>query len=270
MAHPSLSIVTPCLNAATTIGRALDSVRAQGHEGVEMIVIDGGSSDGTQQIVAEYPEAILVSEPDAGQSDAMNKGFDLASGEIVGWMNADDWYLPGAFDAVCEAVARNPSAEWFTGRCPIVDGSGNPIRHLVTAYKNFLLDRYSFTTYLTQNFISCPATFVERDALRAVGSLRLDYRYSMDYDLFLRLARRGDPVVIPRDLAVFVMEEGTRSMRGFEKQFQEHAAQAREHGEGHRLAVAVNGIMSRAIVLVYRLLRAMRGLQGSPPKASQH
>ena len=255
----TFTIVTPCLNAASTIGRALESVRAQGFDGVQQIVIDGGSTDGTQEIVAGFPGVTLVSEPDEGLSDAVNKGFARATGGIVGWLNADDWYLPGAFDKVAKAAQLNPGAEWFTGRCPIVDGEGRPVRGPVTFYKNALLARYSFPLYLTQNFISCPSTFVRREALGAVGPLSLDCRYSMDYDLFLRLARRGDPVVIDRDLAVFVMEEGTMSMTGFEEQFREHASQARAHGFGHPFAVAVNALASRLIVLVYRALRRLRG-----------
>ena len=255
---PTISIVTPCLNAAATIGRTLDSVASQGYPGVEHVVVDGGSTDGTLELLAQFPEVKVVSEPDEGLSDAVNKGIALASGELVGWLNADDWYLPGALAAVGEAADANPRAEWFTGGCPIVDGGGNEIRGGVTAYKNFLLGHYSFPLYLSQNFISCPATFIRASALETVGPLRLDYSYSMDYDLFLLLARRGDPIILQRDLAVFAMAEGTKSMTGFDKQFSEHAEQARAHGEGHPLAVAANSIVSQLIVLAYRLLRFIR------------
>ena len=255
---PTISIVTPCLNAAATIGRTLDSVASQSYPGIEHIVVDGGSTDGTLEILAQFPGAKVISEPDEGLSDAVNKGIALSTGELVGWLNADDWYLPGALAAVAEAAEANPGAEWFTGGCPIVDGKGNKIRGGVTAYKNFLLGRYSFPLYLSQNFISCPATFIRASALEAVGPLRLDYSYSMDYDLFLRLARRGDPVILQRDLAVFAMAEGTKSMTGFDKQFSEHAEQARAHGQGHRFAVAANAVVSQLIIATYRLLRSAR------------
>ena len=249
---PTISIVTPCLNAAATIGRTLDSVASQSYPGIEHIVVDGGSTDVTLEILAQFPGVKVISEPDEGLSDAVNKGIALATGELVGWLNADDWYLPGALAAVAEAAEANPGAEWFTGGCPIVDGKGNKIRGGVTAYKNFLLGRYSFPLYLSQNFISCPATFIRASALEAVGS------YSMDYDLFLRLARRGDPVILQRDLAVFAMAEGTKSMTGFDKQFSEHAEQARAHGQGHRFAVAANAVVSQMIIAAYRLLRLAR------------
>ena len=80
----------------------------------------------------------------------------------------------------------------------------------------------------------------------------------MDYDLFLRLARRGDPVILQRDLAVFAMAEGTKSMTGFDKQFSEHAEQARAHGQGHAFAVAANAVVSQMIIAAYRLLRLAR------------
>ena len=255
---PTISIVTPCLNAAATIGRTLDGVASQGYPGVEHVVVDGGSTDGTLELLAQFPDVKVISEPDDGLSDAVNKGIALASGELVGWLNADDWYLPGALAAVGEAADANPRAEWFTGSCPIVDGGGNEIRAGVTAYKNFLLGHYSFPLYLSQNFISCPATFIRASALETVGPLRLDYSYSMDYDLFLRLARRGDPIILGRDLAVFAMAEGTKSMTGFDKQFSEHAQQARAHGQGHAFAVAANAVVSQMIIAAYRLLRFTR------------
>jgi hypothetical protein len=128
----------------------------------------------------------------------------------------------------------------------------------VTRYKNLLLRHYSFPRYLTQNFISCPATFVRRSVYEQIGPFRLDYKYSMDYDVFLRVARHGDPIVLDRDLAVFTMVEGTKSMSGFEHQFEEHHVVAKEHGDGHAIAVAVNMLASKSIVLTYRTLRALR------------
>lgn len=255
---PTISIVTPCLNAATTLERALTSVATQDYAWVEHIVVDGGSTDGTVELLKQHPDIRWISEPDRGLSDAMNKGIAMATGDIVGWLNADDWYLPGAFAAIADAAVAEPAADWFTGRCPIVDGDGNEIRKPITAYKNMLLRAYSFPVYLTQNFISCPATFVRRDAYRAVGPFRLDYRYSMDYDVFLRLARRGRPVILHRDLAVFSMTEDTKSMTGFETQFEEHHRLAQEHGIGHPFAVKANAAMSAGIAATYRGMRWLR------------
>ena len=259
MGLPSITIVTPSFNAAATIEEALASVRGQHYPGeVEHLVVDGGSTDGTVEILERTPGIRWISEPDEGLSDAINKGVAMAKGELIGWLNADDWYEPGALQAVGRAYEENPGAVWITGRCRIIDEEGKEIRRGVTAYKNFLLDHYSFPLYLTQNFISCPATFVTKRGYEEAGPLKIEHRVSMDYDVFLRIAKRHDPVVLKRELAVFRMFEGTLSMSGFETQFREHAEQARAHGDGHPFAVAANQAISRAIVMVYRLLRLRR------------
>jgi glycosyltransferase involved in cell wall biosynthesis len=253
---PSISIVTPCLDAAATIEETIASLRAQDYPQLEHVVVDGGSTDGTISIL-ERLGVRHVSEPDRGRAHAANKGVGLTSGEIVAWLNADDVYEPGALLAVGEAFARDPAANWVTGYCPIVDGEGHEIRPAVTRYKNWFLRHYSFPLYLTQNFVSDPATFVRRTALPD-PPFDESYAISHDYDLWLQVAEQGPPVVLERPLARFRMAEGTVSMEGFERQFREHADAARRRGAGHPLAVAVNRGMSRLIVLVYRLLRSRR------------
>jgi glycosyltransferase involved in cell wall biosynthesis len=255
----SFSIVTPCLNAEATIGDALRSVREQGYEPLEHVVVDGGSTDRTMEIVKGAGEHVRsISEPDRGLSDAMNKGIAMARHDVVGWLNADDLYLPGALQRVAAAFEAHPDALWVTGRCLIIDAEGNEIRRGVTRYKDALLRRWSFPLFLTQNFVSSPATFVRRRAFDLVGGFQERFRYSMDYDVWLKLGRQSVPVVIDEALACFRMAEGSLSMSGFERQFEEHLQNAREHGDGHRVAVAANAVMSRAIVLAYRAMRAVR------------
>jgi glycosyltransferase involved in cell wall biosynthesis len=252
-----ITVITPCLNAAATIERTLESVAAQDHDDVEHVVVDGGSTDGTVALL-ERAGVRYVSEPDRGLSDAMNKGIAMATGDAIGWLNADDFYLPSALSTASAAFEGFPEAEWVTAPCLIVDEHDEEIRSLVTRYKRTLLRRYSFRSLLVQNFVAAPATFVRTDALRAVGGFDERFRYSMDYDVWLKLARRGDPAVVDQPLTAFRMAEGSLSMSGFERQFAEHAQNAREHGDGHRVAVAANQAMSRAIVLVYKALRARR------------
>ena len=255
---PKNTVVTAVLNRARSIERALTSVREQRYPNIEHVVVDGGSTDGTLEILKRSEGVRWISEPDEGLADAMNKGIAMATGDWIGWLNSDDYYLPGAFDAVAEAAESHPDARWVTGRCRIIDANDHATRPKITAYKNWLLSHYSFRLYLTQNFVSCPSTFVRRDAYEAVGPLDSRYRISMDYDVFLRIARQWDPVVLDQELAVFRMEEGTLSVDGFEQQFVEHAEQARRHGTGHPVPVAANQVISRGIILVYRLMRARR------------
>jgi GT2 family glycosyltransferase len=209
-----------------------------------------------------------ISEPDKGLSDAVNKGIAMASGDLIGWLNADDWYLPGALDTVLAAAESNPEAPWITGQCIIVDEEGEEIRRRVSRYKNFWLRHYSFRRYLTNNFISCPATFIRSDAYRDAGEYDLDHQYSMDYDMFLRVARLGDPAIVQTPLATFAMVEGTKSMDGFETQFREHFRIARARGAGHPVSVAINFVFSALVIALYKAMRTVRRLRSPRPAES--
>jgi len=254
---PSLTIVTPSYNAEATIAETLESVRSQAYPGeLEHVVVDGGSTDATMEIV-RAAGLRHVSEPDRGLTHALNKGIAMATGDVVASLNADDTYLPGALVRAGEAFAANPEAEWVTGPCTIVDEHGAEIRAGVTRYKNAFLRRHSFRLHLLQNHVSAPATFVRRAALEELGGYDERFRYSADYDLWLRLGLRGGPVVVDEPLATFRMAGASLSLTGFEEQFAEHARNAREHGKGHPLAVAANQGLSRAIILAYRAKRTL-------------
>jgi glycosyltransferase involved in cell wall biosynthesis len=258
--RPKISVITPCLNAAATIDATIESVRSQRYPHVQHIVIDGGSTDGTLERIRTHPEIQLVSEPDEGLSDALNKGLRLAVGDLIGWLNADDVYLEGALDAVAEAHLANPELAWVTGHCRIIGNDAEEIRPIVTRYKSALLRRYRYWTLLTQNYVSAPATFLTKDCLSAIGQARIDQRFAMDYDLWLRAGRVSRPAIVDREIAGFRMVEGTLSMTSFEAQFREHAHIAWSHARGaERVAAAANRVMSRLIVFVYRLLARRRG-----------
>jgi glycosyltransferase involved in cell wall biosynthesis len=256
---PSITVITPSYNAAPTIEETLASVRTQGYPRLEHLVIDGGSTDGTVEILERAEGIKWISESDSGMTNALNKGLAMATGDIVGELNADDLYEPGALFAVGEAMASQPAMEWLTGQCRIIDEKGREIRRFIAAYKNFFLHRYSLPLFLMQNFVSTPATFVRRDVMLALGGFNEQYKNSMDYDMWLRLARRGDPLVLERELASFRFREASVSVAvGFENQFREHALQARLHGQGHPLAVALNQVLSLVIVAIYRTMQLLR------------
>jgi len=256
---PALSIVMPCLNAAATIERSLDSITVQADPETEVVVVDGGSTDGTVDLLAQRTGVRWVSGPDEGLSDAYNKGAHLAQGDVLGWLNADDAYLAGSLALVRQAFADDPDLLWLTGQCLIVDGTGQEIRQSVSRYKNALLGRYSYRLHLTQNFVSAPSTFFRRSAFLDAGGFDTSLRYSMDYDLYLRLGRGSPPRVVASPLASFTMAEGTLSMTGFEKQFVEHREVARRYRRDAPAAYLLNVVASRAIVAVYTSLRRRRG-----------
>ncbi|HVE92155.1 MAG TPA: glycosyltransferase family 2 protein [Actinomycetota bacterium] len=258
MGLPTISVVTPCLNARATIEQTLDSVASQDYPKIDHVIIDGGSTDGCVEVLEGRPGIRFISEPDRGLSDAVNKGFAMARGDVVGWLNADDPYLPGALEAVAATYQRNPSADWITGRCMIIDGDNRERRKAVTAYKNFMLDRYSYPLLLTNNFISAPASFVTRSAFERIGGCVESLRYAMDYDMWLKLGRLSPPVVVRQYLAAFRMIEGTLSMDNFPKQFREHAQLGADHGQGRPVVVATNRLVSRGIVGVYHAMRLAR------------
>jgi glycosyltransferase involved in cell wall biosynthesis len=255
---PSITVITPSFNAAASIEATLESVRAQRYPKLEHLVVDGASTDGTVETLEAAPGIRYVSEPDRGLAHALNKGVAMASGDIIGELNADDIYEPGALQAVGEAFRDHPEVAWLTGYCRIIDSNGAEIRRAITEYKNAFLRRYSLGLYLTHNFISAPATFFRRTTLDEAGDFDERYRISVDYDLQLRIARRHDPLILRRYLASFRMVEGTLSMSGFQTQFREHSEQARRHGNGHRIAVALNQAISGGIVAIYEAMRWLR------------
>lgn len=249
---PSISVVTPCFNAAATIQQTIDSVAEQAYAGVwEHLIVDGGSTDGTLEIV-RAAGVRYISESDRGLTHALNKSIDLAKYEIFAELNADDRYFHGTLNAVGAAFAARPDREWLTGQCVIIDGEGNEIRPRVTRYKNFLLRHYSLPLYLTQNFISAPATFVRTGALREIGGFDERFAYSMDYDVWLKLARRGAPIILHQPLAQFRMSGESLSLTGYDRQFIEHATNAVENGRGYPIPVLVNRVLSRLIIEIYR------------------
>ena len=201
---PKISVVTPSLNQGNYIERTITSVLGQGYPNCEYIVIDGGSTDGTIEILKKYEKHITwISEKDSGQSDAINKGVQMSTGEIFGYLNTDDTYETGTLNRVAEVFANNPSVMWLTGKCRIVDEDDREIRRIITRYKNFLLNHYSYRVLLVANPISQPATFWRKKVTEEYGSFDVNEHLAMDYEYWLRIGKKYSPRIIDEYLARF-------------------------------------------------------------------
>lgn len=221
-----VSIITPNRNGARYLETCIRSVLAQREEGVDLqyIFIDGASTDASLEIAGRFRDRIdaFVSEPDQGPASAINKGLRLAQGEIVGWLNADDVYRPGALRRVVDAMQANPGRALCFGRCPIVDEDGREIRRGITKFKEMFFPVSSRFTIQCINYISQPAAFFRRPAVEKAGHLREDLKAAFDYDFILRLWRHGGAARIGgAPLAAFRWHESSISGRGFARQFRE-------------------------------------------------
>lgn len=209
---PKISIITPSLNQGEFIEKTILSILSQNYPNLEYLVMDGGSSDNTLKILEKYIERIKwVSEPDKGQTHAINKGLRMTSGSIVGYLNADDLLMPGALWKVAETFTADPNVMWITGKCRIVNEENNEIRKSITKYKNILLHLRSFPLLLMTNYISQPATFWRREALNEVGPLDENLHYVMDYEYWLRLYSKYPPAFIPDYLASFKIHQKSKT-----------------------------------------------------------
>lgn len=202
-ARPLISVITPSYGQAQFLEDTIRSVLGQDYPRIEYIVCDGGSTDGSVEVIRRYEDRIAwwCSEPDSGQSEAINKGFARATGEIVAWINSDDRYVPGAFQAVTEAFARHPEAGMIYGDLGIINEAGEAI-------DRFRTRPYVFADQLTQRLtIPQPASFWRADVLRRLGGVRTDLHYAMDFEYWIRIGRHYPIRHLDRQLAEFRVSE---------------------------------------------------------------
>jgi len=188
MTWPRISIVTPSYNQGHYLEQTILSVLGQNYPNLEYIIIDGGSTDDSVQIIRKYADRIAywVSEPDSGQSEALEKGFALATGEIAAWINSDDYYEEGAFYKVARAYKQQPFA-FFCGTCRMVDTEGKELCVLHTPK----VTHRTLTRYWKPHFCPPqPSIFFRRVLLHELGGFDRSLHYAMDFDLWLRASRK--------------------------------------------------------------------------------
>lgn len=182
---PLISVITVCLNSVDFIGEAIESVQNQGYEPLEHVVVDGGSTDGTLAVLARYRDLRVLSEPDEGVYDAMNKGIRLARGEIIGLLNSDDLYEPNAIAEVAERFVECKDLEALAGDATIFEDEPDGTRHTVASYTG--IGDGPLWPHATFGVPTHNAWFFRKSLFEHIGFYDTRYKFAADRDLLLRL-----------------------------------------------------------------------------------
>ncbi|OPY25912.1 MAG: Glycosyltransferase AglE [Methanocella sp. PtaU1.Bin125] len=204
---PRVSIVTPSFNQAPFLETTIRSVVEQDYPDIEYVVVDGGSTDGSQEIIKRYADRIAfwVSERDNGQSDAINKGFRKCTGDIVAWINSDDVYVEGAIPLVARYFAEHPDVDMVHGDIDFIDGRGKFISKVKTA-------DFTLPELLVTNRVSQPSVFWRRKLFDEIGYLDESFHYVMDYDFWIRVAMKHKVRHVGATVAQFRLHDTSKTI----------------------------------------------------------
>ncbi len=205
---PLVSVVTPSYNQAAFIEQTLRSVLEQDYPAIEYLVADGGSTDGSVEIIRRYAKRLTwwVSEKDHGQAEAINKGFAHATGKYIAWVNSDDYYLPGAIQTAVNVLEANPDLGMVFGDVQVVDKDGRILNNL--HYGNWGLNEL-----MTFHIIGQPSVFIRREVLEKAGYLDLTYHFMLDHQLWLRIGLLAGMKYIPHMMAGAHYHEGCKNLQ---------------------------------------------------------
>ncbi len=205
--YPKISIVTPSYNQGPFLEETIRSVLLQGYPDLEYIIIDGSSTDESVEIIRKYEPWITywISEPDAGQTDAINKGIRKTTGGVLAWLNSDDVYRPEALQQIGKSFITLPHVDLLYGDCEMIDGSGR-------LFDRFNVRSGDLVQLLEENFIAQPSAFCTREAWEKAGGLDGTLHYAMDYDLWLRIFLAGmTSVYVPTVISRFRYHGASKS-----------------------------------------------------------
>ena len=227
--YPKVSIVTPSLNQAGFLEDTIRSVLNQEYPNLEYIIIDGGSTDGSVDIIKKYEKNIhfWLSEKDNGQAHAINKGLRMISGKIWSFLCSDDTYDPDALSRIVNAFHRHPAAQVVYGNCNFINEN-----NLVTRVKK--PGAYDRKKMLKGNYLYQPAVFARADVLQCYGYFDESLRFSMDYEYWLRFADREAFVYIDEPIANYRLHASSKTMGSTLKMMKEMVAVKKKHGLGAR------------------------------------
>lgn len=251
MTLPRLTVITPSLNQAAYLERTLRSVLDQGYPNLEYIVMDGGSTDGSVEILERYDAQLAYwqSAPDDGQSWAINRGIERATGDVVAYINSDDYYLPGAFAAALPAF-DDPSVRWVAGTCEYREEDGTLATLWVPKRPRGPRPRWVKQIW----YVPQASSFWRRDVFEEFGLLREDLHFVFDAEFGLRLALRGlKPALVEDAIAVRYLHEAAKSADGA-RFMTEYAPVAAEFDAGlKRREFAADAVLTFLIRLRYFL-----------------
>jgi glycosyltransferase involved in cell wall biosynthesis len=258
---PKISIITPSYNQGDFIGQTIESVLAQDYPNLEYWVMDGGSTDNTLEILKSYGKKInWVSEPDKGQTDALNKGLARVSGDILAYINSDDVYMPGTFQKVAQLFEQHPEALWLTGEYTVVDENNQPREGFITIYKSiqrWLMMSAPFLQPIIMginNPIIQPSTFWRRDLQDKIGLFSVDRRYTMDYEYWLKALKLGPALIVQDVFSAFRVHSQSKGGSAFHKQMNEQLETAKRQGVSPIL-LALQWLHNKLIIAVYSVIR---------------
>lgn len=211
--QPLVTVVTPSWNSTEFIERTIQSIRNQTYKNIEFIVVDGGSTDGTVEMIKRHADAVTswISEPDSGMYDAINKGMRQARGEILAYLNSDDFYYPGTLDFVARYFADHPDVDLLYGDLNFVDAYDRVLFR--QSYPSFRLQRFRSMRHAA---IGQPAAFWRRSLWERVGEFDASLKMASDFDFFIRAGETGRLAHVPSILAAFRMHGSSMTQRQLE------------------------------------------------------